>query len=84
MPFASELRLLKSFGALQFWKQMFFDSGFASLAFEVKWFNHLNVFRGLFVQIINSRRQPLKRLLFRRSPFLLFKEFELYWGAVFF
>ena len=34
--------------------------------------------------VINSRRQPLKRLLFRRSPFLQFKEFELYWGAVVF
>ena len=35
--------------------------------------------------IINSRRQPLKRLLFRRSPFLWqFKEFKFFWGAVFF
>ena len=31
---------------------------------------------------MNSRRQPLKRLLFMRSPFLEFKEFELYWGGV--
>ena len=31
---------------------------------------------------INSRRQPLKQILFRRSPFFLqFKEFELVWGA---
>ena len=34
--------------------------------------------RTKFEVIINSRRQPLKRLLFRRSPFLQFKEFELY------
>ena len=31
---------------------------------------------------INSRRQPLKQLLFRRS-FLQFKEFEWFWGAAF-
>ena len=38
----------------------------------------------MFSFVINSHRQPLERLLFSRSLLLQFKEFELYWGAVFF
>ena len=34
-------------------------------------------------QLINSRRRPLNGYYFGALFFLQFKEFELYWGAVF-
>ena len=44
--------------------------------------NLMNVKDSFFISLIFNRRgQPLKRLLFRRSPFL---QSKLYWGAVFF